>query len=40
MKFKLLNNIPVRLAANSIIKAVMADKAIGCEVKISGKLKQ
>jgi len=40
LKFKLLNNIPVRLAANSIIKSVMKDRAKGCEVIISGKLKQ
>lgn len=35
-----MNNIPVRLAANSIIKGVMKDRAKGCEVIISGKLKQ
>ena len=42
LKHKLLNNTPVRLAANSIIKAVMKDRggAKGCEVIISGKLKQ
>ena len=40
IKYKLLNNIPVRLAANSIIKSVMLDNAKGCEVIISGKLKQ
>jgi len=40
VKYKLLNNIPVRLAANSIIKSVMLDGAKGCEVIISGKLKQ
>jgi len=40
LKFKLLQNIPVRLAANSVIKAVMNDRAKGCEVIISGKLKQ
>lgn len=40
LKYKLLNNIPVRLAANAIIKSVMNDKAKGCEVIISGKLKQ
>jgi len=40
LKYKLLNQIPVRLAANSIIKGVLADGAKGCEVIISGKLKQ
>ena len=37
-KYKLLNKVPVRLAANSIIKTVMRD-ARGCEVQISGKLR-
>ncbi|KRX00907.1 Ribosomal protein S3, C-terminal [Pseudocohnilembus persalinus] len=42
LKMKLLAQMPVRLAANSIIKAVMKDRAgaKGCEVIISGKLKQ
>lgn len=40
LKYKLMNNIPVRLAANSIIKSVIKDRAKGCEVIISGKLKQ
>lgn len=40
LRFKLLAGIPVRLAANSIIKGVMKDGALGCEVIISGKLSQ
>lgn len=41
IKIKLLNQIPVRLAVNSVIKmAVDKDKAKGCEVIISGKLSQ
>jgi ribosomal protein S3 len=41
IKIKLLNQIPVRLAVNSVIKmAVDRDKAKGCEVIISGKLSQ
>lgn len=39
-KIKLLTNAPVRMAANSIIKAVMGDGAKGCEVIVSGKLRQ
>lgn len=40
LKFKLLSGIPVRMGANSIIKAVIKDGAKGCEVIISGKLRQ
>lgn len=32
--------VPVRLAANSIIRNVMTKGAKGCEVIISGKLRQ
>lgn len=41
LKYKLLNNIPLRLAAQAIIKSILKDKggARGCEIKISGKLK-
>lgn len=39
-KYKLITKVPVRMAANSIIKGVMADGARGCEVIISGKLRQ
>jgi len=41
LKMKLVSEIPVRMAAQSIIKSVMKEKgARGCEVIISGKLKQ
>ena len=40
LKYKLLEKVPVRLAAQSIIRAVMKDKAQGCEVIVSGKLRQ
>eukprot|EP00331_Platyophrya_macrostoma_P009252 CAMPEP_0176434352 /NCGR_PEP_ID=MMETSP0127-20121128/16624_1 /TAXON_ID=938130 /ORGANISM="Platyophrya macrostoma, Strain WH" /LENGTH=239 /DNA_ID=CAMNT_0017817069 /DNA_START=39 /DNA_END=758 /DNA_ORIENTATION=- len=40
LKFKLLSGIPVRMGANSIIKGVIKDGAKGCEVIISGKLRQ
>merc|ERR1712151_79026 len=40
LKYKLLEKGPVRLAAQSIIRAVMKDKAQGCEVLVSGKLRQ
>jgi len=40
LKFKLLNNIPLRLAANSIITSVIKDGGKGCEVIVSGKLSQ
>lgn len=41
IKLKLLAQIPVRLAASSVIRtAVDKDKAKGCEVIISGKLSQ
>ncbi|EAR82420.3 40S ribosomal protein S3 (macronuclear) [Tetrahymena thermophila SB210] len=40
MNYKLLKDVPVRLAANYIIKSVIQDGAKGCEIIISGKLKQ
>jgi small subunit ribosomal protein S3e len=40
MKFKLLKGVPVRMAANSIIRSVTKEGARGCEVIISGKLRQ
>jgi small subunit ribosomal protein S3e len=42
LKAKLLQGLPVRMAANTIIKSVMRDPelATGCEVIISGKLRQ
>lgn len=41
IKIKLLNQIPVRVAVNSVIKqAVDKEKAKGCEVIVSGKLSQ
>lgn len=40
LKAKLIQGIPVRMAANSIIKTVIKDQARGCEVIISGKLRQ
>lgn len=40
LKFKLLSNIPLRLAANSVINSVLKDGAKGCEVIVSGKLSQ
>jgi len=40
LKAKLLQGIPIRMAANSIIKSVIKDQARGCEIIISGKLRQ
>jgi small subunit ribosomal protein S3e len=40
LKLKLLTQVPVRLAANSILKSIMRSNAKGCEIIISGKLKQ
>jgi len=40
LKFKLLKGVPVRMAANSIIRSVTKEGARGCEVIISGKLRQ
>ena len=40
MKLKLVSQIPLRLAANSVLKSAIADGAKGCEVIISGKLQQ
>lgn len=40
LKLKLLNQIPLRLAANSVIKQAIMEEAKGCEVIISGKLQQ
>jgi ribosomal protein S3 len=42
LKAKLLANVPVRMAAQAVIKAVMKDRggARGCEVIISGKMGQ
>jgi small subunit ribosomal protein S3e len=36
----LVSQIPLRLAANSVLKSAIADGAKGCEVIISGKLQQ
>ena len=40
VKFKLLKGVPVRMAANSVIRSVVKEGARGCEVIISGKLRQ
>ncbi|EGR31795.1 hypothetical protein IMG5_102040 [Ichthyophthirius multifiliis] len=40
LNYKLLKDVPVRLAANYIIRQVINDGAKGCEVIISGKLQQ
>jgi ribosomal protein uS3 len=40
LKLKLVNQVPLRLAANSVIKQALAEEAKGCEVIISGKLQQ
>jgi len=40
VKFKLLKGVPVRMAANSVIRNVIKEGARGCEVIISGKLRQ
>lgn len=40
LKLKLVSQIPLRLAANSVLKSAIADGAKGCEVIISGKLQQ
>jgi len=40
VKFKLLKGVPVRMAANSAIRNVIKEGARGCEVIISGKLRQ
>lgn len=40
LKFKLLSQVPVRTAANAILKQIMADGAVGAEIIISGKLSQ
>ena len=39
-KFKLLGGAPVRMAANTIIRNAIGGGAKGCEVIISGKLRQ
>jgi len=40
VKFKLLKGIPVRMAAISVIRSVLKEGGRGCEVIISGKLRQ
>mmetsp|Transcript_32858 Transcript_32858/g.29728 ORF Transcript_32858/g.29728 Transcript_32858/m.29728 type:complete len:237 (+) Transcript_32858:92-802(+) len=40
LKFKLLSGVPVRMAATSIMRSVERESARGCEVIISGKLRQ
>jgi len=40
VKFKLLKGVPVRMAAISVIRNVIKEGARGCEVIISGKLRQ
>merc|ERR1712216_241963 len=40
LKYKLLNGVPVRNAANNVIGTVMRrGRATGCEVHISGKVR-
>ena len=39
-KIKLLAGVPVRMAANTIIRSVLLEGGKGCEVIISGKLRQ
>ncbi len=39
-KIKLLTGVPVRMAANTIIRSVIMEGGKGCEVIISGKLRQ
>merc|ERR1712167_352482 len=39
LRFKLLGQYPVRMAAMSIIRFVMKSGATGCEVVVSGKLR-
>jgi small subunit ribosomal protein S3e len=40
VKAKLLQGVPVRMAANSVIRGVIRDGARGCEIIVSGKLRQ
>jgi len=40
VKFKLLKGVPVRMAAISVIRNVVKEGARGCEIIISGKLRQ
>jgi len=40
VKFKLLKGVPVRMAANSVIRSVIKEGGRGCQVIISGKLRQ
>jgi small subunit ribosomal protein S3e len=40
LKLKLLSQVPLRLAANAVIKQALMDEAKGCEIIISGKLQQ
>jgi small subunit ribosomal protein S3e len=40
VKFKLLKGVPVRMAAISVIRSVIKEGARGCEIIISGKLRQ
>ena len=40
MKKKLLLGVPVRTAALSVIKQMILKKAYGCEIIVSGKLRQ
>jgi len=40
VKFKLLKGVPVRMAAISVIRNVIKEGARGCEIIISGKLRQ
>jgi ribosomal protein uS3 len=39
LRFKILNRIPARRAAYSVIRFVMEAKARGCEVVVSGKMR-
>ncbi len=38
-KIKLLTGVPVRMAANTVIRSVILEGGKGCEVIISGKLR-
>jgi len=39
LKYKLLNNYPVRMSANGVVRLVMNEGAKGIEVAVSGKLR-
>ena len=39
LRYKLLGSVPVRMAANSVVRGVMKEGAKGVEVTVSGKLR-